>query len=154
MRIGLFGVYEEPGAQAIFAGKSADDKVKIKGIVNTKKPGTYKVTYEFAAIELERIVVVESTMNPALLLSGQEEVSRITLGEDFQEPGYEAYDHKQLAKMTHLELFQYPVWDREFWKAVCMQTESYHVSEEPTFVLFDYRERDSLTGDARTVILN
>ena len=69
-------------------------------------------------------------------------------------PGYELYDHKQLAKMTHLEPFQYPVWDREFWKAVRMQTEKYYVSEGPTVVLFDYRERDPLTGDARTVILD
>ena len=66
-------------------------------------------------------------------------------------PGYEAYDHKQLAKMTHLEPFQYPVWDRGLWKVVGAQTEKYR--EEPTFVLFDYRERDPLTGDARTVIL-
>ena len=91
-------------------------------------------------------------------LAPYKEFSRSFYQQEEQErrllPGYEAYDHKQLAKMTHLEPFQYPVWDREFWKAVCMQTESYHVSEEPTFVLFDYRERDSLTGDARTVILN
>ena len=69
-------------------------------------------------------------------------------------PGYEAYDHKQMAKMTHLEPFRYPIWDRELWKAVWGEAEKCHVSETPTFVLFDYRERDPLTGDARTVILD
>jgi len=78
----------------------------------------------------------------------QEELERKCL------PGYENYDHKQLAKMTHLEPFRYPVWDRELWKTVASKNGIYHVPQEPIFVLFDYRERDPLTGDARTVILD
>lgn len=59
-------------------------------------------------------------------------------------PGYEAYDHKQMAKMTHLEPFKYPVWDRN----LCNNNR-----KGEAFVLFDYRQRDPLTGDARTVAL-
>ena len=47
-------------------------------------------------------------------------------------PDYEGYDSKQLSKMTHLEPFSQAV---------------------SGFVLFDYRNRSPLTGEARTVFL-
>ena len=28
-------------------------------------------------------------------------------------PAYEGFDSKQLAKMTHVEFFEYPVWEKE-----------------------------------------
>ena len=57
-------------------------------------------------------------------------------------PGYEAYDHKQLAKLTHLEVFRYPVWDMDGKD---------ELTGGEYFVLFDYKERNPLTADARTV---
>ena len=79
-------------------------------------------------------------------------------------PGYEAYDHKQMAKMTHLEPFKYPVWDRNLWTQVhagdgesCLDGGSFSEGgscpEIETFILFDYSQRDPLTGDARTTDL-
>ncbi len=53
--------------------------------------------------------------------------------------GYEEYDHRQLAKMTHLEHFTYPVWDPEAAGKGARTSGS---------VLFDYRNRDALTYDA------
>ena len=53
--------------------------------------------------------------------------------------GYEEYDHRQLAKMTHLEHFTYPVWDPEAAGKGVRTSGS---------VLFDYRKRDALTYDA------
>ena len=53
--------------------------------------------------------------------------------------GYEKYDHRQLAKMTHLEHFTYPVWDPEAAGKGVRTSGS---------VLFDYRNRDALTYDA------
>lgn len=53
--------------------------------------------------------------------------------------GYEEYDHRQLAKMTHLEHFTYPVWDPEAAGKGVRTSGS---------VLFDYRNRDALTYDA------
>lgn len=46
-------------------------------------------------------------------------------------PGYERYDRNQIRKMTHLE----------------------HFSELDQWVLFDYRERNPLTHEVRTVII-
>lgn len=75
-------------------------------------------------------------------------------------PGYAEYDWKQLSKMTHLELFRYPVWDEE-----TLIAESEHVSaavctgetcvakpdmQDMRGVLFDYRRRDALTYEADT----
>ena len=61
-------------------------------------------------------------------------------------PEYVAYDSKQLARMTHLEPFTYPVWELEMRGEV-------KASEEPVFVLFDYEKRSPLTGDARVVVI-
>ncbi len=66
----------------------------------------------------------------------KEEETRIYL------PEYREYDSKQLARMTHLEPFSYPVWEMQLRGQV-------KESEEPVFVLFDYEKRNPLTGDAR-----
>ena len=56
-------------------------------------------------------------------------------------PEYREYDSKQLARMTHLEPFSYPVWEMQ-------SRETVKTAEEPVFVLFDYETRNPLTGDA------
>lgn len=61
-------------------------------------------------------------------------------------PEYEAYDSKQLARMTHLEPFTYSVWDMGIRGKV-------KAAEEPLFVLFDYEKRSPLTGDARVMVI-
>ncbi len=73
-------------------------------------------------------------------------------------PGYEAYDHKQMAKMTHMEVFKYPVWDKVLWRQIkelasCPESHCEVFFDIPQYVLFDYQERNPLTGDARTVLL-
>lgn len=69
-----------------------------------------------------------------------EEVERKVL------PSYAAYDSRQMRKMTHAELFRYPVWS----KGLAPGTES---CETPVLVVFDYMTRDALTYDARTVFV-
>lgn len=59
---------------------------------------------------------------------------------------YEAYDSKQLSKMTHLEAFYYPVW------ADLRGAESAR-RKSSALVLFDYKHRNPLNGDARTVVV-
>lgn len=59
---------------------------------------------------------------------------------------YEGYQAAQLIKMTHMEAFGYPVWNdsaEECTKSL----------EKPCCVLFDYRVRNPLTGDAWTVVI-
>lgn len=54
-------------------------------------------------------------------------------------PDYKEYNSKQLAKMTHLEKFTYQVWK----KGKCEKTET------AGLVLFDYKRRNPLTGEAK-----
>lgn len=61
-------------------------------------------------------------------------------------PDYQEYHWKQLWKMTHLELFNYPVWSPE-------EIIEDDALEEPVAILFDYQSRNPLNYEARTVIL-
>ncbi len=56
-------------------------------------------------------------------------------------PGYAAYNARQLMKMTHMEVFYYPV-DAEKGK------DKMKKKTEPDYVLFDYQDRNALTKDA------
>ncbi len=97
-------------------------------------------------------------------------------------PGYAQYDSKQLARMTHLEPFYFPVWSKlgrnsALWNSLKQGASKRNVSEQnmskrniseqslfmksmaedsltvPAYVLFDYRERSPLTGEVRTVVV-
>lgn len=57
-------------------------------------------------------------------------------------PSYRDYDRKQMEKMTHIEVFHYPVWE---------MTDSTNQPNLP--VLFDYQNRDALTNDAAVILL-
>ena len=61
-------------------------------------------------------------------------------------PNYRDYDTKQISKMTHMEWFTYPVWDVE-------RAKQYKPLEKEAKVLFDYLERNPLTKEARTIVL-
>lgn len=54
---------------------------------------------------------------------------------------YSGYHARQTMKMTHMEAFTYPVWEKEMEKVINKLTEA-------SFVLFDYQKRSPLTGDA------
>ena len=60
---------------------------------------------------------------------------------------YAGYDWKQLSKMTHLEPFSYAVWD------VTQLKNAASVLDEKVFLLFDYKNRSPLTGEAKTQIV-
>lgn len=61
---------------------------------------------------------------------------------------YAGYDSRQLSKMTHMEPFSYPVWDERFLNGSQTVQES---AKPAAYVLFDYKNRDPLTYEARTV---
>jgi len=56
---------------------------------------------------------------------------------------YAQYHARQVMKMTHMEMFHYPVWqqDADEWKQL----------EHPVMVLYDYQKKDPLTGDCATI---
>lgn len=51
------------------------------------------------------------------------------------------YHARETGKMTHMDVFFYPVWDSG-------NRDVLEKSEEPKIVLFDYDKRDALTGEA------
>lgn len=61
-------------------------------------------------------------------------------------PDYDGYDGRQLGKMTHMEIFDYPVWEKDI--SGRMQR-----LKTPCMVLFDYRVRDALTYAARFTVI-
>lgn len=75
----------------------------------------------------------------------QEEESRAWLS------GYEGCNAKQMQRMTHLEIFCWPVEERP-WELLEIFEQGASDRKE-TAILFDYRERNPLTSDARTVEL-
>ena len=60
---------------------------------------------------------------------------------------YRDYHAKQTLKMTHMEVFFYPVWQEEAEK-ICKR------SETPQLMLFDYQVRNPLNQDAKTVLIS
>ena len=74
----------------------------------------------------------------------QEEKDRILL------PAYSQYDSRQLAKMTHVVFFHYPVWEKDF-SSVKEIIKKKREQLQP--VLFDYKERNLITKDCRFVKL-
>lgn len=63
-------------------------------------------------------------------------------------PAYHAdYDSRQMAKMTHLEAFSYPVW------LVRNQQINLEKLKKEQYILFDYQVRSPLDGEARTCII-
>ncbi|MCI9142300.1 MAG: B12-binding domain-containing radical SAM protein [Lachnospiraceae bacterium] len=68
-------------------------------------------------------------------------------------PDYGEYDGRQLSKMTHLEPFVWPVWDRERMAEIyeCIgRSGGGDVGTGPEFILFDYRKRNPLNHGAET----
>ncbi|MGN0401247.1 MAG: B12-binding domain-containing radical SAM protein [Acetatifactor sp.] len=63
-------------------------------------------------------------------------------------PAYAGYDKHQLGRMTHLEPFQYPVWDKEFVR------NSDEKSESVGYLLFDYQVRNPLNGEAAVQLIS
>lgn len=64
---------------------------------------------------------------------------------------YADYHARATMKMTHMEVFYYPVWENFSWEGIHEDgTESVRMErmEKPSLVLFDYGKRDVLTGEA------
>lgn len=62
-------------------------------------------------------------------------------------PAYKQYDRKQLAGMTHLEAFRYPVWESGELSRDC------RAGDKPFFVLFDYQTRNPLNYEASVQVV-
>lgn len=54
---------------------------------------------------------------------------------------YAAYKSRQTSKMTHMEVFHYPVWDKK-------RSDVFSKSSENYYMLFDYQARNPLNSEA------
>ena len=61
-------------------------------------------------------------------------------------PEYSDYDSKQLGKMTHIEVFDYPVWEEDISKRM-------KKLDSPCMVLFDYKKRDAISYAAGYTVI-
>ena len=90
MTVGLHGLYDDPGVDAVLHGKDAAKKVRVEGKVNTNAPGKYTLDYHAGNFTVQRTVTVLSRMVPELKLTGGPVTMK--LGDEYSEPGYTAAD--------------------------------------------------------------
>ena len=86
--------FVDPGATAVADGR--DLEVEVAGEVNTAVPGTYTLRYRakylLSSKEITRTVHVVNTRPPALSLVGETQIL-LTMGDNFEEPGFTATDN-------------------------------------------------------------
>lgn len=88
--------YKEPGFKARILNRDITPQVKVKGKVDDKKIGEYKIIYEikylFMKKNIVRLVKVIDSENPKLTLKGEEN-TKVCPGKEYQEEGFEAVDN-------------------------------------------------------------
>ncbi len=93
--IPVFDPYKEEGSYAKAFGFTIPHVMK-KGKVDTKKIGTYPITYSFSFLWFQRkkvrTIEVVDKESPVITLNGEQEVT-LSKGEDYQETGYEVTDN-------------------------------------------------------------
>lgn len=94
MTINVNETYQDPGAKSTYRFMDNGAHIQIDNQVDTEKMGTYEVVYRLdnADKEVRRTVIVTDKKAPDLRLKGEESM-RIFIGEDYEEPGYLAYDN-------------------------------------------------------------
>lgn len=88
--------YIEPGYKVTRFGKDYTKKVKVKSNVNSKKLGTYEVTYKLKVngitFEKVRKVTVKDKEKPKITLVGSKDTT-VCPNKEYQEEGYKAIDN-------------------------------------------------------------
>lgn len=113
--------YKEKGYAASFLGDDVTGDVKIHGSVNTKKLGTYKITYTIKEgvfkKKVIRTVVVEDTSAPSIKLVSTDDIY-VCPGDEYKEEDYSAYDNydgditKKVKVKKEKDLITYTVEDK------------------------------------------
>ena len=115
----------------------------VMTVVSQQKERLYKELLIFDIYLREN---VKSRPQFASFLANDKEIVRTFYEKEVENAqylsGYEQYDAKQMARMTHLENFTYPVWNTEYDEIV-------RPLDEAKYVLFDYKERNPLTYEAK-----
>ncbi len=95
LSINVFDNYKEKGSKASYNKEDLSKLIKVNGKVNTKKVGTYNITYSIKykklAKEIKRKVKVVDKVAPVINLSS-DKVS-IFVGSEYKELGFSANDN-------------------------------------------------------------
>ena len=87
--------YKEKGYKAYYSKKDITKNVQVKNNINTKKIGTYKISYivkyKKVSKTIYRNVKVVDTTKPEIVLTGEN--INIVVGNNYEEPGYNALDN-------------------------------------------------------------
>lgn len=94
VEVNMNETYQDAGASSSYRFMDNSAHIQIENKVNTEKLGTYKVVYRLdnADKQIERIVEVVDGKAPDLRLKGDQQL-RLFIGEQYEEPGYQAYDN-------------------------------------------------------------
>ena len=96
--INLNEEYKEKGVKATLFKKDISNKVKIKGTVDNKKIGTYKIEYIISnnfiknSTSVSRFVTVVDNTSSEIKLKGKDSIF-IYIGDKYIEPGFTANDN-------------------------------------------------------------
>ncbi len=122
LTINLNSKYQEKGVEAVFQGKSITKEVETEGKVNTKKEGTYKITYHVKKglfeSTLTRTVIVKDIEKPKIELVGDQKIYLCKDG-TFEELGFTATDNvdgdltKKVKRKQEKDQVIYTVKDHE-----------------------------------------
>lgn len=89
--------YIETGYRAMYHNQDVTDQVKIKGKVNSKKLGTYKIEYSLKKgifkKKAVRVVKVRDLSRPTLALEDEKKEVYVCPDEDYHIEKYNAYDN-------------------------------------------------------------
>ena len=85
--------YIEEGATLKKGIITVNKSIKIEGNVDTKKIGTYNVTYTIYNERVTRVVKVVDTKAPEITLKGDKELTLCVNVDNYTEPGYEVKDN-------------------------------------------------------------
>ncbi|MDD6810434.1 MAG: B12-binding domain-containing radical SAM protein [Lachnospiraceae bacterium] len=145
---GIAGFYEENGYFLASPARSYRYQVLFDFAKGTKLREQEDLIRQVLTFDLYLRENVKSRPDFARDLSPYKERIRQFYEKEAEEyrylPEYKAYDSRQMSKMTHMEMFDYPVWEEDIAKRM-------NKMDEPCMVLFDYRSRDALTYEARFV---
>ncbi len=136
--------YKEYGYKATFQGTDITNLVKISGIVNTKKLGTYKVLYTINYHGLKRkktrkVVVVDK--KPPVIKTKYKEEIFVCPGKDFHKEHIKAIDNydgdisDKVSTIVQKDKVIYSVEDKSGNKTSLIKKIIYKDKEKPTITL-------------------
>lgn len=138
--------YKEPGYKVTRFNKDYTDKIKVTGKVNSKKLGTYNITYQVKIdginyVKTRKVKVVDKE-KPVIKLKGKTKTD-VCPNRTYKEEGYKAYDNydgnitKKVRVNKSKEKIVYTVADSSGNKREIIRKLTYQDKTKPNITLND-----------------